>query len=223
MKSFPNLLTISCLALVLVANPVQAATAHQTEAKKGLFSKIFSKKDNAEKRAERISLKEERKRTKKANVKPRVGFFFARNQTAPVQRVVAQTQDPANPYVVNENLLKKGNRENTKFLVDIGRQWAFLMVEGRVALKTPVSTARADKYTPTGTFRISERIRTGKISTIYKSEMPYWMRLNHTEFGVHAGYLPGYPASAGCVRLPRSAAQLVYDHTQSGTMVEIQN
>ena len=51
--------------------------------------------------------------------------------------------------------------------------------------------------------------------------MPYWMRLSGSVYGVHAGYLPGYPASAGCVRLPREAAQLIYDNTKHGTSVTI--
>jgi lipoprotein-anchoring transpeptidase ErfK/SrfK len=51
--------------------------------------------------------------------------------------------------------------------------------------------------------------------------MPYWMRLSGTVFGVHAGHLPGYPASAGCVRLPVSAAEVIFDNTTYGTKVSI--
>ena len=40
-------------------------------------------------------------------------------------------------------------------------------------------------------------------------------------YGVHAGYLPGYAASAGCIRLPMQAAELIYDLTQSGTKIHI--
>ena len=66
-----------------------------------------------------------------------------------------------------------------------------------------------------------DRVRSGKISTIYHVSMPYWMRLSSTSYGVHAGYLPGYPASAGCIRLPSSAARMIYDNTRSGTRVNI--
>ena len=69
--------------------------------------------------------------------------------------------------------------------------------------------------------RVTERVRSGKISTIYGVGMPYWMRLSGSVYGVHAGYLPGYPASAGCIRLPRDAAQLIYDNTKYGTQVSI--
>lgn len=134
-------------------------------------------------------------------------------------------QKPAGPVVapvkVNSAVLAKSNKANTRIVVDIARQKAFLLVSGSVAIETPISTARPGKYTPRGSFRISERVRSGKISTIYGVGMPYWMRLSGSVYGVHAGYLPGYPASAGCVRLPSDAAQMIFDNTKHGTPVAI--
>ncbi len=122
---------------------------------------------------------------------------------------------------VRHMVLASSSKSSTRVVIDIGKQKAYLLSNGKVAITTPVSTARRGKRTPRGTFRMSQRIRTGKISTIYGVEMPYWMRLSGTAYGVHAGYLPGYPASAGCIRLPASAAQLIYDHTKGGTRVSI--
>jgi lipoprotein-anchoring transpeptidase ErfK/SrfK len=124
---------------------------------------------------------------------------------------------------VNPMVMKNSTRKNTRLVIDIRRQKAFLLVDGKVGLVSPVSTARAGKYTPRGTFRMSERVRSGKISTIYNVSMPYWMRLSGTVFGVHAGYLPGYPASAGCIRLPANMAQKIYENTTYGTRVSIYN
>ncbi len=136
----------------------------------------------------------------------------------------AQTK-PAGPVIpatkVNQGVLAKSNNANTRVVVDIARQKAFLLVNGAVAIETPVSTARPGKRTPRGSYRITERVRSGKISTIYGVGMPYWMRLSGSVYGVHAGYLPGYPASAGCIRLPRDAAQLIFDNTKHGTRVSI--
>ncbi len=123
----------------------------------------------------------------------------------------------------NDLVLAKANKSNTKVVIDIARQKGFLLVNGKIGMETSVSTARSGKYTPRGTFRMTERVRTGKHSTIYGVEMPYWMRLSGTVYGVHAGYLPGYPASAGCVRLPAEAAQVFYDHTGYGTQVSIES
>lgn len=122
---------------------------------------------------------------------------------------------------VNQLILAQSDRGNTRVVIDIAKQRAYLLVNERIAMESPISSARPGKYTPRGTFSISERVRSGKISTIYGVGMPYWMRLSGSVIGVHAGYLPGYPASAGCVRLPSDAAQLIYDHTRYGTKVTI--
>ena len=114
-------------------------------------------------------------------------------------------------------ILAMSTKSNTSVVIDIGNQRVFLMVNGMVALETQVSTARSDKVTPNGTFKMTERVRDGKISNLYDVEMPFWMRLDQTEFGVHAGYLPGYPASAGCIRLhPANAAVLFQMTRQAG-------
>lgn len=135
-------------------------------------------------------------------------------QTKPVGPVIPATK-------VNQGVLAKSNQANTRVVVDISRQKAFLLVNGSVAIEAPVSTARPGKRTPRGSYRVTERVRSGKISTIYGVGMPYWMRLSGSVYGVHAGYLPGYPASAGCIRLPRDAAQLIFDNTKHGTRVSI--
>lgn len=122
---------------------------------------------------------------------------------------------------INPMVLSQSTRNNTRLVIDIADQRGYLLVNGKVAVDTPVSTARPGKYTPRGSFSMTQRVRSGKYSTIYGVEMPYWMRLSGTAFGVHAGHLPGYPASAGCVRLPASAAQVIFDNTTYGTKVNI--
>ena len=122
---------------------------------------------------------------------------------------------------INPAVLAESNGGNTRVVIDVADQRGYLLVNGKIAVDTPVSTARPGKWTPRGSFNISQKVRTGKISTIYGVEMPYWMRLSGTAYGVHAGHLPGYPASAGCVRLPSRAAQVIYDNTSYGTRVNI--
>ncbi len=122
---------------------------------------------------------------------------------------------------VEPGLLERASSSNTRIVVDIGDQRAYLLVDGEIAAESPVSTAKPGKHTPRGVFHVSERVPYGKISTIYRVEMPYWMRLDDTPFGLHAGHVPGYPASAGCIRLPRDMAQLFYDKTAHGTQVVV--
>ncbi len=122
---------------------------------------------------------------------------------------------------VNQMVLSQSSRANTRVVVDVADQKAFLLVDGKIGAVSPISTARPGKYTPRGSFTITEKVRSGKISTIYDVSMPYWMRLGGTPFGLHAGYLPGYPASAGCIRMPSNMAKVFYDNLRPGTRVNI--
>jgi len=53
------------------------------------------------------------------------------------------------------------------------------------------------------------------------ASMPYFLRYNQGE-GMHAGYLPGYPASGGCIRLPDHIAERVYANATVGTPVIVE-
>ena len=50
--------------------------------------------------------------------------------------------------------------------------------------------------------------------------MPYFMEFSPA-LGMHAGYLPGYPASHGCVRMPRDFAALFFERVRTGTPVTV--
>lgn len=53
------------------------------------------------------------------------------------------------------------------------------------------------------------------------SPMPYFLRLDDSGLGLHAGFLPGYPASHGCIRLPHDIAEKFFRHAKVGTRVEV--
>jgi lipoprotein-anchoring transpeptidase ErfK/SrfK len=77
------------------------------------------------------------------------------------------------------------------------------------------------KYeTPTGKFVITDKHRS-RVSSIYDVEMPYFMRLSCSAVGMHAGSLPGYPASHGCIRMPAEAAREMFKIVEVGTLVSI--
>ncbi len=50
--------------------------------------------------------------------------------------------------------------------------------------------------------------------------MPYWMRITGG-YGMHVGFVTGYPVSHGCVRLPEDMAKIFFEHTPIGTKVTI--
>jgi lipoprotein-anchoring transpeptidase ErfK/SrfK len=140
----------------------------------------------------------------------------------PVPQKRSHYTDSHKDAYINHRLLEGASPSAPrKIVVDIGRQRAFLVIHGLVAIDTAISSARRGKRTPRGTFKITEKIKSGKVSTIYHVYMPYWMRLGHTTEGLHVGDLPGYPASAGCIRLPQTVAPILFEHTGIGTPVEV--
>lgn len=83
------------------------------------------------------------------------------------------------------------------------------------------STGKPGHRTPTGVFTILEKERK-HVSSIYKgAQMPNMERLTWGGIALHAGNLPGYPASHGCIRLPLKFSALLYDVTHLGVAVII--
>jgi len=104
--------------------------------------------------------------------------------------------------------------------ISIGSQRAVFYKDGQVALVTPVSTGRPGFSTPTGQFVVTDKDRMHR-STLYPAYMPFFLRMSCRDFGLHAGDLPGYPASHGCIRLPMNSAQRLYHEVDVGTLVTI--
>lgn len=90
----------------------------------------------------------------------------------------------------------------------------------RIGVST-VSTGKTGYETPTGVFRILEKKRQHTSNLYDDAPMPYMTRLTWSGVALHAGHLPGYPASHGCVRLPLEFSRLLYEATTLGTTVVI--
>jgi hypothetical protein len=87
--------------------------------------------------------------------------------------------------------------------------------------RSTMSTGKSGKPTPTGIFTVLQK-KVDHTSSIYKgAKMPHMQRLTWTGIALHAGQLPGYPASAGCLRLPVDFAAKLYTVTSQGTTVII--
>src|ERR1700726_852009 len=84
-----------------------------------------------------------------------------------------------------------------------------------------ISTGKSGKNTPTGVFTVLQK-KVRHTSNIYKgAPMPHMQRLTWSGIAMHAGHLPGYPASAGCIRMPVDFAAKLYSVTNIGTSVII--
>ena len=115
---------------------------------------------------------------------------------------------------------------------------------------SPISTGNAEHATPPGKFRVTEvdidhessaygiikdtatgetvnnnaDIRTDKPGPgqeFVHAPMPHFLRFNHG-IGMHAGYLPGFPASHGCVRMPKQMASKFFENAPVGTPVTVE-
>ncbi|MHA3774695.1 L,D-transpeptidase family protein [Verrucomicrobiota bacterium sgz303538] len=144
--------------------------------------------------------------------------------------------------------VNQARAQGSRIKIDLSEQRAYLYSGGRVVDSAPVSTGREGHRTPSGTFRVHSKERFHR-STLYGdyvgpgggvvkrnvdikrssrpagarfrgASMPYYLKITRNA-GLHAGYLPGYPASHGCIRLPAGKAQEFYNAVSVGTPVTI--
>jgi hypothetical protein len=83
------------------------------------------------------------------------------------------------------------------------------------------STGKPGHRTPTGIFTVLQKSREHYSSLYNNAPMPNMQRLTWQGVALHAGDLPGYPASHGCVRLPKAFSELVFSVTEVSTPVII--
>ena len=83
------------------------------------------------------------------------------------------------------------------------------------------STGKPGHRTPTGVFKILQKDKNHRSSTYNNAPMPNMNRLTWSGIALHAGNLPGYPASHGCVRLPIAFSERLFQVTRLGMTVVI--
>ena len=148
---------------------------------------------------------------------------------------------------VGATIVSAQDENPSRVEIDLSQQTAYLIRGRRVVMQSPISSGRYGHLTETGSFKVIEKERNhhssiyGKIIDSYgrtviadadvdmrvpsgcrfvPAPMPYFMRF-HGSDGMHAGYLPGYPASHGCVRMPDQLAVAFYNAVEVGTPVTV--
>ena len=135
-----------------------------------------------------------------------------------------------------------------KIVVNLGEQQITYFKGGQIVGASPISSGREGYNTRTGHFSVTEKDIDHR-SSLYGSwidsdgnvidddvavrtdprppgarflgaSMSFFMRINGA-IGMHEGYLPGYAASHGCIRLPRHMAEIFYKATPHGTPVHV--
>src|SRR5262245_3865687 len=108
-------------------------------------------------------------------------------------------------------------------VVSLPEQRAWVYRNGISIGVASVSTGRPGHVTPTGVFTILNKDKDHRSKTYNNAPMPYSERLTWDGVALHAGGLPGYPESHGCVHLPTRFAQLLFETTDVGMTVVIAN
>ncbi len=106
-----------------------------------------------------------------------------------------------------------------RVVVAIRQQQALIYRGDRLVGVTTVSTGSPGYETPLGEFTILEKKVFHRSNLYSNAPMPYMQRLTWGGVALHAGVLPGYPASHGCIRLPKAFARQLFDLTAMGGTV----
>lgn len=105
--------------------------------------------------------------------------------------------------------------------VSIADQKLYAYRNGALFAVSTVSTGKRGHPTPRGTFPIIEKHREHFSNLYNNAPMPFMQRLTWDGIALHAGKLPGYPASHGCIRLPLAFAKRLFEVTQRGGTVVV--
>jgi hypothetical protein len=85
--------------------------------------------------------------------------------------------------------------------------------------EAPVSTGMAGHSTPMGVFSVIQKHKLHHSNIYSNAPMPYMQRITWSGVALHAGVLPGYPASHGCIRMPMGFAVKMWNWTKMGARV----
>jgi lipoprotein-anchoring transpeptidase ErfK/SrfK len=136
----------------------------------------------------------------------------------------------------------------TRVEVRLGEQRVYIYQGDELAGESPITTGKPGHDTPPGHYSVlvkdidhksnlygvfldsngyivdgnAEVGQKPPAGAVYDSaDMPYYLRIRDDGVGLHAGYLPGYPASHGCIRMPHAFAELLFSNISLGTPVDV--
>jgi lipoprotein-anchoring transpeptidase ErfK/SrfK len=105
--------------------------------------------------------------------------------------------------------------------VSIGSQHVTVYDNGVPVASAPVSTGMNGKPTPLGVFSVIQKEKWHESNLYSNAPMPYMQRITWSGIALHAGVLPGYRASHGCIRLPYEFAVRLWGMTRIGARVVV--
>ena len=105
--------------------------------------------------------------------------------------------------------------------ISINKQHLKIYDANGLFAETPVSTGMRGHPTPMGVFSIIQKQKFHESNIYSNAPMPFMERITWSGIAMHAGVLPGYPASHGCIRMPMAFAVKMYGWTRMGARVII--
>lgn len=158
-------------------------------------------------------------------------FWFDEDPMRPRSMMEPPPPSPP-PQVHRDNRLKqqgaaleKQAREHAKpvgplvIAISIDRQTIRVFDANGLFAEARVSTGMKGHETPTGVFSIIQKNKWHKSNIYSGAPMPYMQRITWSGIALHAGALPGYPASHGCIRMPMAFATKLWSWTRMGARV----
>ncbi len=107
--------------------------------------------------------------------------------------------------------------EPLKIIVSLDKQYMYVYRGTEQVFTSRVSTGKRGYSTPAGIYSILEKRRWHRSNIYNNAPMPFMQRLTWSGIALHAsGHVPRYPASHGCIRLPRSSASTLFQKTDVG-------
>jgi hypothetical protein len=129
-----------------------------------------------------------------------------RHQGKKIEASDKQPAKPQGPLIIAISIQK----QNLK-IYDAGGFYA----------ETPISTGMRDHPTPMGVFSVIQKQKLHHSNIYSGAPMPYMQRITWSGVAMHAGVLPGYPASHGCIRMPMAFAVKMWGWTKMGARVVV--
>lgn len=116
--------------------------------------------------------------------------------------------EPPKPPTLDQAL-----RTGVAIVISKRSQHMYVFKDGALWGSTRVSTGRRGHATPAGVFPILQKKVHHRSNLYSNAPMPWMQRLTWSGIALHAGHLPGYPASHGCIRMPTKFARSLYKLT----------
>jgi hypothetical protein len=129
-----------------------------------------------------------------------------RRQAKPVEAAAKEATKPQGPLII---------------AISISHQSLKVYDANGFFAETPISTGMAGHSTPMGAFSVIQKQKMHRSNIYSGAPMPFMQRITWSGIAMHAGVLPGYPASHGCIRMPMPFAVKMYGWTRMGARVVV--